>query len=49
MMPETLQSVKNTQSMTNSEPIKLDNKHTVATLMAKVAKMTLRYNSPRII
>ena len=49
MIPETLQSVKKTQRITNIEPTKLDNKHTVAMLIAKVAKRTFRYNSLRII
>ena len=49
MIPDTLQSVRNTQTITKMDPIKFDNKQNVATLIAKVAKITFRYNSLRMI
>ena len=49
IMPDTFVKVINTQSMTNSDPIRSERRQKVAMLMARVAKLTFRYNSPRMI
>lgn len=49
IMPDTFVKVINTQSMTNNDPIRSERRQKVAMLMARVAKLTFRYNSPRMI
>ena len=49
MIPETFVRVRKTQNMTKHDPIKSDNRKMVAIVMAKDAKHTFRYSSPRMI